>query len=222
MPSSPRSWSPSYEPAAVRQPQGILGHVPADLQEADHPAIPGVQAPRIPALPRTAPPLAPREWPREVRWLLALRSGFPRRLHPGRRRREHSGQPRLAGRALCAHLRDQPLALHLLRLLRACLPLRRDHARGRVRALRVLPRRPHLHEGHAARAAGQARAGRRPRTLRHADPCLEGGLLVPHPAITHACFSPAITRRAATSSVTPVIPFITAAPCVLGPLGARD
>ena len=58
--------------------------------------------------------------------------------------------------------------LHLLRLLRARLPVRRDHARQRVRALRVLARRPDLHEGHAARRADQAGPGRRPRPLRHA------------------------------------------------------
>ena len=41
--------------------------------------------------------------------------------------------------------------LHLLRLLRARLPVRRDHARQRLRDLRVQPRRPDLHQGHAAR-----------------------------------------------------------------------
>ena len=33
----------------------------------------------------------------------------------------------------------------------ARVPVRRDHARERVRDLRVLARRPHLHEGHAPR-----------------------------------------------------------------------
>ena len=79
-------------------------------------------------------------------------------------------QPRLRRRALRAHLRDQPLALHLLRLLRARVPVRRDHARQRVRALRVLARRPDLHEGHAPRRADQADPGAGPRPLRHADP----------------------------------------------------
>ena len=79
-----------------------------------------------------------------------------------------------AGRALRAHLRDQPLALHLLRVLRARVPVRRDHARAGVRDLGVLARRPHLHEGHAARRAGEAGAGRGPRSLRHADPGLQG------------------------------------------------
>ena len=37
------------------------------------------------------------------------------------------------------------------------MPVRRDHARQRVRDLGVLARRPHLHEGHAARRADQAR-----------------------------------------------------------------
>ena len=93
-----------------------------------------------------------RERAREVRRLLALRRRLPGRLHPRRRRREHRREPRLGRRALRAHLRDQPQPLHLLRLLRARLPVRRDHARQRVRDLGVQPRRPDLHEGHAARA----------------------------------------------------------------------
>ena len=88
--------------------------------------------------------------------------------------REHARQPRLGRRALRAHLRDQPEPLHLLRLLRARVPVRRDHARQRVRDLGVQPRRPDLHEGHAARGADQEGAGRRPRALRHADPLLQG------------------------------------------------
>ena len=41
----------------------------------------------------------------------------------------------------------------------------------------VLARRPHLHEGHAPRGAGEADAGGRPRPLRHAHPLLEVGLV---------------------------------------------
>ena len=55
-------------------------------------------------------------------------------------------QPRLGRRALRAHLRDQHEPLHLLRLLRARLPVRRDHARQRVRDLGVQPRRSDLHK----------------------------------------------------------------------------
>ena len=73
--------------------------------------------------------------------------------------------------------------LHLLRLLRARLPVRRDHARQRLRDLRVQPRRPDLHEGHAARAADQARAGRRRGPLRHADPLLQGQFVTLRPRI---------------------------------------
>ena len=71
-------------------------------------------------------------------------------------RRTRRGNRVSSRRALCAHLRDQHEPLHLLRLLRARVPVRRDHARQRVRDLRVLARRPHLHEGHAARGADQA------------------------------------------------------------------
>src|SRR6266508_4518202 len=166
------------EPAAARLVQGVRGHLQADLQEADHAAVPGVQAAGLPALPRAPPALAARERAREVRRLLALRSGLPGRLHPRRRRREHPGQPRLRRRALRADLRDQHEPLHLLRLLRARLPLRRDHARQRVRDLGVLARRPDLYEGHAARGADEEGAGRRPRPLRHADPLLPGTFLM--------------------------------------------
>src|SRR5207244_12241239 len=83
-----------------------------------------------------------------------------------------------SGRALRGELTDQPEPLLLLRLLRARLPLRRDHARLRVRDLRVLPRRPDLHEGHAARRADQEGARRRPGSLRHADSLLQGALVV--------------------------------------------
>src|SRR5207244_8614377 len=138
----------------------------------------GVQAAGLPALPRPAPAAPARERAREVRRLLALRGRVSRGLHPGRGRRERAGQPCVGGREVCAHLRDQPLALHLLRLLRARLPVRRDHARQRVRDLRVQPRRPHLHEGHAPRGADQEGAGRGPRAVRHADPVLRGPFLV--------------------------------------------
>src|SRR5262249_24939980 len=68
--------------------------------------------------------------------------------------------------------------LHLLWLLRAGLPVRRDHARKRVRDLRVLARRPDLHEGHAPGRADQEGPGRRPGALRHADPVLQGALVI--------------------------------------------
>ena len=156
---------------------GLRRHLQADLQEADHAAVPGVQAAGLPALPRPPPALAPRERAREVRRLLALRGRVPRGLHPRRRRREHARQPRLGRRALRAHLRDQPQPLHLLRLLRARVPVRRDHARARVRDLGVRARRPDLHEGHAPRRAAEADARRRPRPLRHADPLLQERLV---------------------------------------------
>src|SRR5262249_3283442 len=79
--------------------------------------------------------------------------------------------------AVRAHLRDQHEPLHLLRLLRARVPVRRDHARQRVRDLGVLARRSDLHEGHAARRAGEADARRRRERVRHADPLLQGQLV---------------------------------------------
>ena len=165
-------------PQPLETLQGLRGHLQADLQEADHAAVPGVQAAGLSALPRPAPALEARERAGEVRRLLALRGRVPRRLHPGRRRREHAGQPRLGRRALRADLRDQPQPLHLLRLLRARVPLRRDHARQRVRDLGAQPRRPDLHEGHAPHPAGEADPGRGRGSLRHADPLLPDRLVI--------------------------------------------
>ena len=48
--------------------------------------------------------------------------------------------------------------LHLLRLLRGRVPVRRDHDGPRLRAVRLQPRRPHLHQGDAARRAARAHA----------------------------------------------------------------
>src|SRR5919204_602234 len=112
-----------------------------------------------------------------MRRLLALRRRVSRRLHPRRGGGEHGRQQSLGRRAVCAHLRDQPVALHLLRLLRARLPVRRHHPGSGVRDLRVLARRPHLHEGHAPRGAREADAGRRSRPLRHAHPGLESPIV---------------------------------------------
>src|SRR5205823_4655746 len=57
-------------------------------------------------------------------------------------------------------------------------PVRRDHARQRVRDLRAQPRRPDLHEGHAPRAAGEGSPCRRPRSVRHADSLLQVGFMI--------------------------------------------
>ena len=66
-----------------------------------------------------------------------------------------------AGRALRRDLRDQPRPLHLLRLLRGRVPVRRDHDGPRVRDGRLQPRGPDLHQGDAARGAGRAHAAAR-------------------------------------------------------------
>src|SRR5690606_34372791 len=60
--------------------------------------------------------------------------------------------------ALRRRLRDQPLALHLLRLLRDRLPVRRDHDGSRLRDGRLRPQGLDLHQGDAARRAGRAHA----------------------------------------------------------------
>src|SRR6202012_4300293 len=114
---------------------------------------------------RPAPPAPPRppKTPQlrghragEMRRLLAVRRRLPGRLHPRRRRREHPRRARLGGRGLRRRLRDQPQPLHLLRLLRDRLPLRRDHDGPRLRDGRLRPHRPDLHQGDAARRVDRA------------------------------------------------------------------
>ena len=57
-------------------------------------------------------------------------------------------------------------ALHLLRLLRGRVPVRRDHDGPRLRAVRLQPLRPDLHQGDAARGAAGAHAAARARASR--------------------------------------------------------
>jgi ferredoxin len=52
-------------------------------------------------------------------------------------------------RALRGGVRDQPEPLHLLRLLRDRVPVRRDHDGPRLRDVRLRPLGPHLHQGDA-------------------------------------------------------------------------
>ncbi len=123
----------------------------------------------VPALPRPAPPAPARERPREVRRLLAVRRRLPGRLHPRGGRREHARRALLGRRAVRPHLRDQHEPLHLLRLLRAGLPVRCDHARPRLRAGRDVARRDGVHQGDAARARAGSRThpGGAGRPVRH-------------------------------------------------------
>ena len=116
----------------------------------------------LPALSRPPSPAPLRgHGPGEVRRLLAVRGRLPGGLHPRRRGREHARAPRLGRRALRRRLRDQPRALHLLRLLRGRLPVRRDHDGPRLRDVGLQPHRPDLHEGDAARRAARAHAAAR-------------------------------------------------------------
>ena len=63
-----------------------------------------------------------------------------------------------AGERYAAVYEINLIALHLLRLLRGRLPVRRDHDGPRLRAVGLQPRRPHLHQGDAARRAARAHA----------------------------------------------------------------
>ena len=105
--------------------------------------------------------------PGEVRRLLAVRRRLPGGLHPRRRRREHAREPRVsAGERYAAVYEINLVALHLLRLLRGRVPVRRDHDGPRLRDVRLQPLRPHLHQGDAARRAARAHAAARARASR--------------------------------------------------------
>src|SRR5204863_6344952 len=146
-------------PGVRRDPAGAEDDVRPHRRGAGDDPVPGAEDARLPALsrPPQAPPLRGHR-PREVRRLLALRRGVPRRLHSRGGRRERSRQPGLRRRALRGGLRDQHDPLHLLRLLRGRLPVRRDHDGPRLRARRLQPRRPDLHQGDADGRAGRAHA----------------------------------------------------------------
>ena len=146
--------------------RGLKTTFGAARRGAGHDPVPGGEDAGLPALsrPPQAPPLRGHR-AREVRRLLAVRGGVPGRLHPRRRRRERPRRPRLGRRALRGGLRDQPRALHLLRLLRGRVPVRRDHDGPRVRAGRLQPRGPDLHQGDAARGADRADAAARGRRM---------------------------------------------------------
>ena len=113
----------------------------------------------LPALPRApqAPPLR-GHGAGEVRRLLAVRGGLPGGLHPRGGGREHAGEPRQRRGALRRGVRDQPVALHLLWLLRDRVSVRRDHDGPRLRDGGLQPVRPDLHQGDAARRTAGAHA----------------------------------------------------------------
>src|SRR3984893_15518513 len=132
-------------------------HPRAHRRGPDDGPVPRGEGAGLPALPRTSQAASVRGHPAgEVRRLLALRRGLPSRLHPRGGGREHARKPGLRGRALRGRVRDQPVSLHLLRLLRDRLPVRRDHDGARLRALGLRPLGSDLHQGDAARRATRA------------------------------------------------------------------
>ena len=66
-----------------------------------------------------------------------------------------------AGERYAAVYEINLVALHLLRLLRGRVPVRRDHDGPRLRDVRLRPLGPHLHQGDAARGAARAHAAAR-------------------------------------------------------------
>ena len=126
------------------------------FRKVAHRGVPRGEAPHRGAVPRAPPAEPARGRPREVRRLRALRVGLPGRrdLRRGRRQRRQRGRrrPVLARRALRPRLPDQLPALHLLRPLHRGLPDPGPDDDQLLRAGRQQPRRPHLHQGAAARA----------------------------------------------------------------------
>src|SRR5215208_2273889 len=154
----PRAGRPRRRVPCVRRDAARAAH---DLwpggRRSSHDRVPRGEDARLSALPRPPQASALRgHGAREVRGLLALRGRLPGRVHPRRRGREHTGQSGLRRRAIRGGLRDQHGPLHLLRLLRDRLPVRRNHHGQRLRAGRLQPQRPDLHEGDAARRPARA------------------------------------------------------------------
>ena len=87
---------------------------------------PEEKTPDVSPLPREAQLQRFEDRSGEVRRLLALRRRLPGRLHPRARGGQRPGAPGLDWRALRRRLRDQHDPLHLLRLLRGRVPVRRD------------------------------------------------------------------------------------------------
>ena len=132
---------------------------------------PEEKRPTAAAVPRPPPAQPAPGRAREVRRLRAVRVGLPGRRDPRRgrleRRQRGRHRPVLARRALRPRLPDQLPALHLLRPVHRGLPDAGPDDDQLLRAGRQQPRRPHLHQGAAARPApgghapGAAPDGRR-------------------------------------------------------------
>ena len=117
----------------------------------------GFAAPSRPAHP---PPV--RQRARALHRLRAVRRRLSGGVHLRARRRERPEGADLTRRAVRRALRDQPHALHLLRVLRRGVPDRGDHARPAIRAGRLPPRANRRHQGRAARVVAGLRAGAGP------------------------------------------------------------
>src|SRR4051812_15117893 len=186
MAPAPRRGAADQGPGERRRRQGRLprvrrdaawpeDHVRARGRGHDDLPVPRGEGAGVPTLSRPPPAASLRgHRPGEVRGLLAVRGRLPRGLHSRRRRGEHAGEPRVRRRALRRCLRDQPQPLHLLRLLRGRVPVRRDHDGPRLRDERLRPLRPDLHQGDAAgRAPGAHAAARRGRIACRRDDMAE-------------------------------------------------
>src|SRR5205807_6028293 len=113
---------------------------------------------------------------RALHRLRALLRRLPGGLHLRRARGEGPPEPGLARRALRPPLRDQPHALHLLRLLRRGLPHRGDHPGAALRARR-LPAGAHRgDQGGPARGLAELRGRQGPEPAwRRRRPARPGG-----------------------------------------------
>ena len=143
------------------------------FKEADHAAVPRLQAPRLPALPRPAPPpLAPRERARGNSSTSLCAAACPADCI-GVVADENSRNASAPGRAVRGSARIGLSRCIFCGYCRLAYPFDAITRSSPVRASRNTPRRPHLHEGHAPRGARETDAGRRSRALRHSDPGLE-------------------------------------------------
>ncbi len=151
MAEEPKDTKPGFPEPGGRLRRDLQGHV----QEAAHRAVPGAAEDHGSALPRTAPAQPPSGRPGEVRRLRVVRLGLSRRRDLRRGRGQHGRGALLARRAVRPRLPDQLRPLHPVRAVHRGVPHARADDDQRVRAGRLQPGEPHLHQGAAARRPGR-------------------------------------------------------------------
>ena len=120
---------------------------------------------RLPALPRAPPPAPPSPTAsRSASAARCARRGLPRRLHPRRSPAENEPDARVSPGERYARIYEINMARCIFcGYCEVDVPVRRDHARKRLRALRAVARRA---RSTPRRCSSSPRCGARPRRIR--------------------------------------------------------